>query len=69
MFDTQNDVLFYSLGTRNEGAFDPWMLLSSIKRKALQFGVQYVKGEVVGFGCETHSDESNPTHLKVHVFL
>ena len=54
-------------GTRNEGAFDPWMLLSSIKRKACQIGVNYVRGEVVGFTGETSSPESKLNHFKVCV--
>ncbi len=33
-------------GVRNEGWFDPWLLLSAFKKKVLSMGVQYVTGEL-----------------------
>ncbi|CAH1787517.1 unnamed protein product [Owenia fusiformis] len=36
-------------GYENEGWFDPWSLLEAFKRKAMSLGVEYKKGEVVGF--------------------
>lgn len=36
-------------GLENEGWFDPWSMLCAMKNKALHLGVEYVKGEAVGF--------------------
>lgn len=36
-------------GLEKEGWFDPWALLCGLKRKAIQLGAHYVKGEAVGF--------------------
>jgi hypothetical protein len=36
-------------GLENEGAIDPWQLLSAIREKNIDLGVQYVKGDVEGF--------------------
>lgn len=36
-------------GLEKEGWFDPWALLCGLKKKALQLGTHYVKGEAVGF--------------------
>ena len=33
---------------RNEGYFDPWGMLSGMRRKAISLGVQYIHGEAVG---------------------
>lgn len=40
----------------NEGWFDPWTLLMAFKRKAIQTGVEYIEGEVVGFEFEAQED-------------
>lgn len=40
--------LFFLKGTRNEGWFDPWLLLSAFKKKVIAMGVHYIKGEVCG---------------------
>ncbi|XP_014672781.1 PREDICTED: FAD-dependent oxidoreductase domain-containing protein 1-like [Priapulus caudatus] len=45
-------VVMGSYGVENEGWFDPWSLLSAFKKKAMSLGVQYIKGEVVGFEFE-----------------
>lgn len=34
--------------TQGEGFFDPWALLSAMRRKAISMGVLFVSGEVVG---------------------
>ena len=34
------------VGVRNEGWFDPWLLLSAFKKKVLSMGVQYLTGEL-----------------------
>ena len=36
-------------GTKNEGSFDPWILLSALKRKALHLGVHYIRYEASSF--------------------
>ena len=38
-------VLAGSLGTQNEGWFDPWALLNGMRRKAQALGVSYVDGQ------------------------
>ncbi|XP_078345532.1 FAD-dependent oxidoreductase domain-containing protein 1-like [Oculina patagonica] len=42
-------IALASLGTRNEGWFDPWSLLNAFKRKAVSLGVDYITGEAVDF--------------------
>ncbi|KAI3383861.1 hypothetical protein SNEBB_006404 [Seison nebaliae] len=37
------------LGLANEGWFDPWSLITSLKKKCLQMGIIFVKGEVIDF--------------------
>ncbi|GAB0100108.1 FAD-dependent oxidoreductase domain-containing protein 1 [Sergentomyia squamirostris] len=39
-------------GLEREGWFDPWCLLSGFKRRAQEYGAQYVCGEVEGFEFE-----------------
>ena len=41
-------VVAGSLGTANEGWFDPWGLLRGMRRKATALGVTYVEGRPVG---------------------
>ena len=35
---------------RNEGWFDPWLLLTAFKQKAVAMEVRYLHGEVTGIG-------------------
>ena len=47
-------IVLGSYGYQNEGWFDPWALLSSLKLKAKEFGVHFIEGEVhnvVHTGC------------------
>uniref|UniRef100_A0A914W269 FAD-dependent oxidoreductase domain-containing protein 1 n=1 Tax=Plectus sambesii TaxID=2011161 RepID=A0A914W269_9BILA len=44
-----DDVVMGSFGLENEGAIDPWQLLSAIREKNITLGVQYIKGDVEGF--------------------
>ncbi|XP_056399967.1 FAD-dependent oxidoreductase domain-containing protein 1 [Hyla sarda] len=46
-------VALASYGLENEGWFDPWLLLSALRRKALSMGVLHCHGEVTGFDCAT----------------
>lgn len=39
-------MYYYGLGYKNEGWFDPWLLLSGFKRKASSLGVEFFPGEV-----------------------
>lgn len=41
-----DDLTGGSFGTKNEGYFDPWSLLSALKTKAISQGVTYVEGSV-----------------------
>ncbi|KAG7165732.1 FAD-dependent oxidoreductase domain-containing protein 1-like 2 [Homarus americanus] len=42
------DVAAAVLGVNNEGWFDPWSLLTALRRKALSLGATYVSGTVTG---------------------
>eukprot|EP00108_Taenia_solium_P000797 TsM_000686300 transcript=TsM_000686300 gene=TsM_000686300 len=44
-----DDVQLASYGDRNEGWFDPWLLVRRLRNKAHVFGANYVVGEVKGF--------------------
>ncbi|XP_060830755.1 FAD-dependent oxidoreductase domain-containing protein 1-like [Bombus pascuorum] len=48
------------LGLEKEGWFDPWVLLSAFKKKALQLGARYIYGEAQGF---TYKDKRNTDQL------
>lgn len=39
------------VGYKNEGWFDPWTLLTYLKKVAMHLGVYYVHGEVTSLGC------------------
>lgn len=39
-------------GYRNEGWFDPWILLSGFKKKAISLGVEYIHGEITNITVE-----------------
>ncbi|KAL1515151.1 hypothetical protein AB1Y20_004212 [Prymnesium parvum] len=45
---TTDDVVLGSLGTANEGWFDPWALLRGLRRKAASLGVKFLHGRPVG---------------------
>ncbi|CAL8139554.1 unnamed protein product [Orchesella dallaii] len=65
-FMNVSDVVLASIGTDNEGWFDPWSLLNGFKRKALHLGTQYVTGEVVGFEKQENNGLSvGPTQLHI----
>ncbi|XP_063050779.1 FAD-dependent oxidoreductase domain-containing protein 1 [Engraulis encrasicolus] len=51
-------VALASYGLENEGWFDPWTLLSALKRKALSMGVEQCLGEVRGFNYGVQSVEN-----------
>ncbi|XP_043603959.1 FAD-dependent oxidoreductase domain-containing protein 1 isoform X1 [Bombus pyrosoma] len=44
------------LGLEKEGWFDPWVLLSAFKKKALQLGARYIYGEAQGFTYKSRED-------------
>jgi len=35
-----------TFGNKNEGYFDPWMLVSALKKKSISMGVEYIEGDV-----------------------
>uniref|UniRef100_A0A1B0DQU4 FAD-dependent oxidoreductase domain-containing protein 1 n=1 Tax=Phlebotomus papatasi TaxID=29031 RepID=A0A1B0DQU4_PHLPP len=39
-------------GLEREGWFDPWCLMSGFKRRAQEYGAQYVTADITGFGFE-----------------
>ena len=51
-------VGFILLGFRNEGWFDPWILLNGFKKKATSLGADYISGEVVGINVKNDSVKS-----------
>ena len=50
--------LLVHAGYKNEGWFDPWLLLSGFKRKAISLGVDYIHGEVTGINVESNRVKS-----------
>ena len=46
------------IGFKNEGWFDPWILLSGFKKKAISLGVEYISGEVVGMNVDNERVKS-----------
>eukprot|EP00501_MAST-03F_sp_TOSAG23-6_P002553 GSMAST32.ASY1.ANO1.2693.1 assembled CDS len=51
------------LGVRNEGWFDPWLLLGAFKKKAISLGVDYIAGNVVGFDITKSENTSSPKQM------
>lgn len=39
-------------GVKNEGWFDPWLLLSAFKKKLMSMGVKFLEAEVTGVNVE-----------------
>lgn len=44
------------LGLENEGWFDPWSLLTCLRRKAVSLGAEYVNGKLTGLNCNIIED-------------
>ncbi|XP_044137728.1 FAD-dependent oxidoreductase domain-containing protein 1 [Bufo gargarizans] len=62
------EVALASYGLENEGWFDPWLLLTALRRKALSMGVVHCHGEVTGFNYvmqEMLTAEGYPVNFKV----
>lgn len=61
-----SDLQLGSFGTRNEGYFDPWSLVTNLKRKAISLGVEYMEGEVIGASMhQAGQDEVVVQYLRV----
>ncbi|RXN18877.1 FAD-dependent oxidoreductase domain-containing 1 [Labeo rohita] len=56
-------VALASLGLENEGWFDPWSLLTALRRKAVSMGVHQCFGEVTGFKCAANLAETTDGEL------
>ena len=41
-------TLLHVLGLKNEGWFDPWLLLQAFRKKIVSMGVQVINAEVTG---------------------
>ena len=59
-------------GFRDEGWFDPWILLSGFKKKAISLGADYISAEVVGVNIENDSVKSVKVqsrlgHVRVYI--
>ncbi|KAJ7360338.1 hypothetical protein OS493_016970 [Desmophyllum pertusum] len=52
-------VTLASLGTENEGWFDPWSLMNAFKSKAVSLGVDYITGEAVDFVTDQNGQISS----------
>lgn len=50
------DVALGCVGLEREGWFDPWALLTNLRRAATGFGAHYVHGEAVEFEFKAQSD-------------
>lgn len=65
-------VKLASYGATEEGWFDPWSLLTSIRKRCKILGVQFIEGEITGFNVDSNIVSSvdvshqNGKHLKVH---
>ncbi|XP_073426056.1 FAD-dependent oxidoreductase domain-containing protein 1 isoform X1 [Dendrobates tinctorius] len=62
------DVALASYGLENEGWFDPWLLLSALRRKAMSMGVLHCHGEVAGFNYmkqEMMTEDGEPVTCKI----
>ncbi|KAG7155677.1 FAD-dependent oxidoreductase domain-containing protein 1-like 1 [Homarus americanus] len=55
------------LGLENEGWFDPWSLLFSLRRKAVSLGTQYVNGRVTGLESQILDDAILETDYRSNV--
>ncbi|OXU17326.1 hypothetical protein TSAR_006171 [Trichomalopsis sarcophagae] len=51
---TTDDIELGCLGLQNEGWFDPWLLLCSLKRKAMSMGVEYITATAKGFNFKVN---------------
>ena len=52
-------LLSVHLGYKNEGWFDPWTLLMSLKKVAVHLGVHYLHGDVTNIGCHDNKVTSD----------
>jgi len=57
---------FVDTGLEKEGWFDPILVIAALKAKLSSYGVQFVTGEVVGFGWRTSLAASpvGPAHKR-----
>lgn len=46
------DILLGTMSDKNEGYFDPWSYVNSMKKKSISVGVDYIEGEVVNAKLE-----------------
>eukprot|EP00941_MAST-03F_sp_MAST-3F-sp1_P000613 g613.t1 len=51
-----SDLAAGVVGLEDEGWFDPWMLLSCFKKKAISLGAKYIHGDVNGFKVDSNSN-------------
>ena len=54
-----NGLEIGSYSSKNEGYFDPWSLVHSMKKKAISLGVEFREGNVVGASTETDESKKN----------
>ena len=55
-------ISHWCAGYKGEGWFDPWMLLSSFKKKAISLGVDFIPGDVTGISVEGNKVKSIEVH-------
>lgn len=58
---TNDDIELGCLGLQDEGWFDPWLLLSALKRKAISIGVEYITATAKGFNFKTRPGTHFPS--------
>ena len=51
-----------SYGYENEGWFDPWSLLSALKFKCIELGVDFVHGDVYNMAHEMILENNYQVH-------
>ncbi|XP_058803448.1 FAD-dependent oxidoreductase domain-containing protein 1-like [Phymastichus coffea] len=53
---TTDDIELGCLGLEKEGWFDPWLLVTALKRKAISMGVEFVIAEAKGFNFKVNNN-------------
>jgi FAD-dependent oxidoreductase domain-containing protein 1 len=58
-----DDIKLASLGLKNEGWFDPWLLLNTFKKKLLSLGVKFINASIIGL--DTGRNQVKKAHIQL----
>jgi len=56
-----DDLTLGTFSHKNEGWFDPWIYVQTLKKKSMTLGVEFVEGNVVGAKLAKNSPHSGPS--------